>query len=256
MLTSVVRSRAGRARRRGTAVLFAAMAGAMLLAGCGAGQDAQTASKEPSVPGVSADLGGIAVRNVQIGYPDRETRTYPRGGSAPLEVRIFNSGTETDALVGVKSEVAEQVVLAGSGGEGSAVCPQASVSLPAAQPTLQPTRQRPGASPSGTAAPTPEPPTTMNPADSAGNAEFAVELAPSGCALLTGEPYGLEMSGLRQELAPGDVVPVTFSFREAGEVTLQVPFGLPTDGPEHSPEDIHPVEPPVVGGHDTDGGHE
>lgn len=252
MLTSVVRSRAGRAPRRGAAVLLTAVAGAMLLAGCGAGLDAQTAGKEPSVPGVSADLGGIAVRNVQIGYPDRETRIYPRGGEAPLEVRIFNSGTETDALVEVKSEVAEQVVLAGSGGEGSAVCPQASVSLPAAQPTLQPTRERPGTSPSGT----PEPPTTLSPTGSAGNAEFAVELAPGACALLTGEPYRLELSGLREELAPGDVVPVTFSFREAGEVTLQVPFGLPTDGPEHSPEDIHPVEPPVVDGHDTDSGHE
>lgn len=251
MLTSVVRSRAGRAPRRGAAVLLAAVAGAMLLAGCGAGQDAQTAGKESSVPGVSADLGGIAVRNVQIGYPDRETRVYPKGGDAPLEVRIFNSGAETDALVGVTSEVAERVVLAGSGGEGSAVCPQASVSVPAAQPTLQPT-QRPGASPSGTA----EPPTTLNPTGSAGNAEFAVQLAPGGCALLTGEPYRLELSGLRQELAPGDVVPVTFSFRDAGEVTLRVPFGLPTDGPEHSPEDIHPVEPPAVGGHDTDGGHE
>jgi copper(I)-binding protein len=237
-------------------VLLTAVAGAMLLVGCGAGQDAQTAGNEPAVPGVSANLGGIAVRNVQIGYPDRETRIYPRGGKAPLEVRIFNSSTETDALVGVNSEVAEQVTLAGSGGEGSAVCPQASVSLPAAQPTLPPTRQRPGISPSGTAAPTPEPSATLSPAGSDGNAEFAVELAPGDCALLTGEPYQLELSGLREELAPGEVVPVTFSFREAGEVTLQVPFGLPTDGPEHSPEDIHPVEPPAVGGHDTDSGHE
>lgn len=250
MLTSVVRSRAGRAPRRGAAVLLTAVAGAMLLAGCGAGLDAQTAGKEPSVPGVSADLGGIAVRNVQIGYPDRETRIYPRGGEAPLEVRIFNSGTETDALVGVKSEVAEQVVLVGSPVE--AICPQASVSLPAAQPTLQPTRPRPGTSPSGT----PEAPTTLSPTGSAGNADFAIELAPGTCALLTGELYRLELSGLQEELAPGDVVPVTFSFREAGEVTLQVPFGLPTDGPEHSPEDIHPVEPPVVGGHDTGSGHE
>ncbi len=230
------------------------MAGAMLLTGCGAGQDAQTASKEPSVPGVSADLKGIAVRNVQIAYPDRETRTYPRGGDAPLEVRIFNSSTETDALVRVSSEIAEEVVLVGSPTE--AICPQASVSVPAARPTLQPTRPRPGASPSGTAEPTPEPPTTQGPEAPAGNAEFAVELAPGTCALLTGEPYRLELSGLRQELAPGDVVPVTFSFREAGEVTLQVPFGLPTDGPEHSPENIHPVEPPVVGGGDKgDGGH-
>jgi len=256
VLTSVVRSRAGRAPRRGAAVLLTAVAGTMLLAGCGAGLDAPTAGNRPSVPGVSANLGDIAVRNVQIGYPDRETRSYPEGGTAPLEVRIFNSSTETDALVGVKSEVAEQVTLAGSGGEGSAVCPQASVSLPAAQPTVQPTRQRPGTSPSGTAEPTPEPPTTLSPAGSDGNAEFAVELAPGACALLTGEPYRLELSGLREELAPGDVAPVTFSFREAGEITLQVPFGLPTDGPEHSPEDIHPVEPPVVGGHDSDSGHE
>jgi copper(I)-binding protein len=234
-------------------VLLAAVTGAMLLAGCGAGLDAQTAGKEPSVPGISADLGDIAVRNVQIEYPDRETRTYPKAGTAPLEVRIFNTGAETDALVGATAEVAEQVVLVSSQGEGSGVCPQASVSLPAAQPTIQPTRPRPGTSASGTAQPTPEPP---SPAGPDGNADFTVELTPGSCALLTGEPYQLELSGLRQELTPGDVVPVTFSFREAGEVTLQVPFGLPTDGPEHSPENIHPVEPPVVGGHETDSGHE
>jgi copper(I)-binding protein len=240
-------------------VLLATVAGTTLLVGCGAGQEAQTAGNEPSVPGVSADLRGIAVRNVQIEYPDREARTYPKGGSAPLEVRIFNTGTEADALVQAESEAAEHVVLVNSGGEGSDVCPRATVSLPAAEPTLRPdratrpARTAPGISPSGTAEPSPTIPAPSRPA---GNAEFAVELAPGSCALLVTGRYRLELSGLRQELAPGDVVPVTFSFREAGEVTLQVPFGLPTDGAEHSPEDIHPVEPPAVDGRDTDGGHE
>jgi copper(I)-binding protein len=242
-------------------VLLAAIAGTALLTGCGAGQQAQTASKEPSVPGVNANLGTVLLRNVQIGYPDRESRSYPRGATAPLEVRIFNSGTDPDALVGVRSDAADQVLLLGSDSETSNICPQASVSVPAAQPTGQspltaptsPTRA------SGTAEATPgEPgdtavPTPLRPK---GDAEFSVELAPGGCALLLpGKPYRLELSGLREELAPGGTASVTFRFREAGEVTLQVPFGLPTDGPEHTPLDIHPSEPPVVGGHDTGESH-
>jgi hypothetical protein len=227
-------------------VLLAALAGTTLLVGCGAGQQTQTASKEPSVPGVSANLRDIALRNVQIGYPDRESRSYPQDGTAPLEVRIFNSGTDADALIGVRSDAAAAVLLVGSTSEGSNVCPEASVSLPATEPTGRPSRPaRPatGTTPSDTAGLTPVRP--------AGTAEFSIELTPGSCALLLPDkPYRLELTGLREELAPGGVVPVTFSFREAGEVTLRVPFGLPTEGPEHSPVDIHPAEPPVVGGHE------
>ncbi|HEX2419228.1 MAG TPA: hypothetical protein VHJ83_14100 [Micromonosporaceae bacterium] len=266
MLRSVVRSRAAAAPRRGAAVLLAAVAGTTLLAGCSAGQRAQTAAKEASVPGVSADLGGMALRNVQIEYPDRESRGYPRAGTAPLEVRIFNSGSKPDALVSVRSEAADQVLLAGSAGSASNVCPQASVSLPATPPATRPTdrtrtaRPNPVTSPTGAAEAEPEAPggtARLTPPRPAGSADFSVELAPGSCALLLpGKPYRLELSGLREEIAPGDVVPVTFSFREAGDVTLQVPLGLPTDAPEHSPLDIHPPEPPAVGGHDVGDGHE
>ena len=266
MLRSVVRLRATAAPRRGAAVLLTAVAGTTLLAGCGAGQQTQTASKEASVPGVSAELGGMALRNVQIAYPDRESRGYPRAGTAPLEVRIFNSGSNPDALVKVHSEAADQVLLAGSASRGSNVCPQASVSVPATPTAARPTgrtrtaRPSPATGPTGTAEATSEAPggtAGVTPSRPTGSADFALELAPGGCALLLpGKPYRLELSGLREEIAPGDVVPVTFSFREAGDVTLQVPLGLPTDGPEHSPLDIHPLEPPAVGDHDAGDGHE
>lgn len=251
MLTSAVRSRVP---RRGAAVLFTAVAGTAILVGCGAGQQAQTAAKDPSVPGVNATVQGIALRNLQVGYPGRERRSYPEGGNAPLEARIFNSGTRTDALIGVRSDTAEHVVLVESSGEASGVCREGRVSLPPTQPASQPS-----VTPPGTVEPTPGDTSETAQPDTelpAGNPEFSIDLAPGACALLLrGQPYHLELAGLREELGPGSVVPVTFTFQEAGELTVNVPFGLPSDGPEHSPLDIHPPEPPALGDHDT-GGHE
>ncbi|MGH3715699.1 MAG: copper chaperone PCu(A)C [Micromonosporaceae bacterium] len=226
--------------RRASALI---LAGAVVaLAGCSAGQNAQTAAKEPSVPGAHADLDGLALRNAQIAYADREHRSYPKGGNAPLDVRIFNTGDTPDSLVSVSSEVADSVVLVGAAAETSEICPEAAVSVP--------TKAAP--SPTATGSPTGSPsPTPAAPAEKpgAGSAEFTIALAPGSCALLQADqPYHLELSGLHEEIAPGGTVPITFRFAEAGEVTLDVPFGMPHDGAEHSPVNMHPEEPHVVGG--------
>lgn len=225
-------------RRTGVLILAGAVA---VLAGCSAGQNSQTAAKTPSLSGVHANLDGIALRNVQIAYADREHRTYPKGGTAPLDVRILNGGKKPDALVGVTADLADKVVLVGEPKETSRICPEATVSVP---PPVEPSP-----TPAGTESPaeSPEPAATAEP--EAGSEEFSIALVPGGCALLhADQPYHLELSGLKQEIAPGQTVAITFRFAEAGEVTLDVPLGMPHDGAEHSPVNMHPEEPPVVGG--------
>ena len=252
MLGSAVRSRAA---------LIAGAAGvAALLAGCGTGQQTHTASKEPSVPGVNVTVGDIDLRNLQVTYPGRETRVYPQGGNAPLEIRIFNNGTSTYTLTEVTTDAAESVVLVDNPDNPvPGACPAPTVSAsPAEAPTEQPT-ESPTAQPTGsptaqpTESPTPEPTETAEtPEGPSGSDEFAISIGPDGCALLdnTGRYY-LELAGLSEELAPGDTVEVTFTFTsedggEPVEVTARIPMALPSDGPEHSPMDIHPEEPTAV----------
>ena len=240
-------------RARAGAWVVAGLAGvAMLATGCGAGQNSQTALKEPSVPGVHANLEDISLRNVQIVYPGREHPSYPQDGAAPLEVRIFNSGSTPDALVGVSSPVAKEVgLLSESGKDASGACPDAEVDAEQPKPTEKPADEpaSPGASPSESPGRETSPEPTESPAGAAPATTFSVEVKPRGCALLApGAAYHLVLSGLNEELSPGDTVEITFQFSEAGDVTLNVPFGMPTEGADHSPINMHPEEPEVVGG--------
>ncbi|MGH3729467.1 MAG: copper chaperone PCu(A)C [Micromonosporaceae bacterium] len=263
-LTAAGRAGVARTPRRGGALLLAGIAGvAALLAGCSAGQNSQTAAKPPTAPGANADVGAISLRNVEVAYAGREQRSHPEGGTAPLDVRIFNTGATPDTLIGVSSEAADRVELVGEEAETAGVCPEASVNVPPAAPTDQP-------SPGGTAAPgespgTGESPTggqesPEQPAPPAGSTDFTVELPPGSCALLGADtPYHLELTGLREEISPGRTVPITFEFEKAGEVTLEVPVGAPSEGGDHSPVNVHPEEPEEVGGdhgEEPEDGHE
>src|SRR5262245_7331546 len=89
----------------------AVLAGA--LAGCSAGNLAQTSEMVPPVVGVNEQIGPIALRDVHIAY--NGPGGYPKGGTAPLVVRLFNTGTTPVKLVGVTAHpAAEKVLLVGS----------------------------------------------------------------------------------------------------------------------------------------------
>jgi copper(I)-binding protein len=87
-------------------VLLAAVV--MVLAGCGAGQDAQTARTAPSIAGVSADAGGIAVRNAVVEF---SSAGYPAGGEAPVRFAVVNSNPGPVRLTQLDSEGASSATL-------------------------------------------------------------------------------------------------------------------------------------------------
>src|SRR5690348_13523190 len=77
--------------RAGAAAVLAAAA--LLAAACSAGQTAQTANEKSTVEGASANIGGIALRDVRVAYP--EGGKYAAGASAPLEFVVVNdAGTD------------------------------------------------------------------------------------------------------------------------------------------------------------------
>jgi len=80
-----------RALRQRTAVLQAlgvALVALLLVSGCGAGKNAQTSQEVPAIPGVDADAGPIALRDLLIPF---RKGGYPAGSNVPLVVRMFST---------------------------------------------------------------------------------------------------------------------------------------------------------------------
>src|SRR5690242_6986427 len=148
------------------------MAGALALAGCGAGQITQTGSQQSGVGGASANVGQIAVREAAFPFTgDGKTAAIYRAGSeAPLTMTVVNFGGQVDKLTNVSSPVAESGQITGDGTiasgrvllvEGTpAGAPAASAqATPGARPTpgaSAPATPAPGASAQATPAPTSE----------------------------------------------------------------------------------------------------
>ena len=102
-----------RAPRRSLAA--GVLAGALLLTGCGAGQDAQTYEPRANGDGDSVDggVGAIAIRHVSVRAP-QIGQEYAAGQDALVDLTIINSGTSEDALVGASSPEAASVDIAGA----------------------------------------------------------------------------------------------------------------------------------------------
>lgn len=196
-----------------------ALAAGLLLAGCSAGQIAETARKAPSVQGVNADaqlrdddgriVGSVAVRDVMVAYDGPEG--YERGGAAPLEVRIFNDTPEA---------VTVRVASAGAQEESDQIIQAGSVVL------------RGGSDQSESPSPTGAPAT--------------VEIPAGGFVVLTEESGRyLSLTGLRDRLLPGMSVPLSFQFSNGLELSVNAPVATPLAPAQRATPDIE--EP--AGGH-------
>ena len=131
--------------------------GGLALAGCGAGQIAQTAQQKPTVDGQMAQVGPIAIRDAALEYP--AGGVYERGSDARLRMVVVNTGIAPDTLVSASSPVATDVTISqGASAEatgGGTPEPSASASE-TASPSETPTDTASGtAEPSGSASGTP-----------------------------------------------------------------------------------------------------
>jgi periplasmic copper chaperone A len=87
-------------------------AAALALAGCGAGQIAQTDSQVAAVDGAFGNVGNsIALRDVLLPYPSNPTGTYPAGSTVPVVATIVNQSDQPDELVSVTSPAGQALVL-------------------------------------------------------------------------------------------------------------------------------------------------
>lgn len=182
---------------------------ALALAGCGAGQITQTDTMLPAVNGALGTAGKISVRNAGIANTDKCDQAYPSGASAPLQATIANDGTADDQLVSASSADASGVTIDGQKGivagstlvVGAADATESAQTAASSSPTSSSASGAASSAPNGTAAPG----------------------APSKIGHAT-----LTLTGLKQAIWPGQLTPVTFVFRDAGPLTVEVPIAAPT----------------------------
>jgi len=200
-------------RRVATAVALAA-GGALALSGCGAGQISQTATQVAAVNGTPADVGSVELRNVHIVHPTGDQYSLEAGGNAVLAFTAINeSESDTVTLTDISTDFAGSVTIGDEAG-GTTIAPQSALSAG----------------------------TSTEDATETGEAESQTEGdtdAPSDVILVT-------LEDLNEGVRPGLTVPITFSFENAGEVTVETPIDAGPVMDRHVSEKS-PVE--AEGGH-------
>lgn len=221
-------------RTRPTILLAGALAGALALAGCGAGQVANTSEQLANAPGANVATGPMSVRDAVIVYGESvEGPVWARGDSAPLRMTLVNDGAETDRIVSASSPFAQSVELSGdleiaSGtalfieGEAEGTSTAAGSSGAVTTPTVPPSAAQ--AAPSAAPGPPTAAPTTTPAAAPSGT-------APSGTASPS-EDASIVLTGLTDDIRAGVSYPVTLVFERAGQLTLD----MPVDNPEEPRE--------------------
>jgi copper(I)-binding protein len=160
----------------------------VFVAGCAAGQRAQSSSEISTIDGVNANIGSMQVRNLGLAAPPT-IAGYAVGDSAQLVFAMVNTGPRDDQLISVASPVANS----------SSSNPVGAV----ATPTAATTRSRPRAFV----------PISVTPG----------ELVPVGY----GSPAATVMLvGLTKPLISGQTLTVTLGFRDAGTKTIQIAVRL------------------------------
>lgn len=208
------------------------------IVGCSAGQVAQTAEMEPAVNGNNGQVGTIALRNVQVAFPETG-EPYGAGEDAPLLLSIVNSGGEDDELVGVTSP-AGQVELIGNpaipaGTALQVVLPDENTS---ASETTTTTTESSETSETSETSESPETEGSEAPGTETSGSEATSTESPAETEAVAPPVVGtmsVVITGLTADLPFGKNVPVTFEFANAGTITIQLPIGAPAT-PRPEPE--------------------
>ncbi|MEV4253402.1 hypothetical protein AB0J52_09540 [Spirillospora sp. NPDC049652] len=249
--------------RRVVALAFAgAVAMAPVLAGCGAGEEPQTAAPTQLTEGVNAWVpktdpakAQVDIRNMFLLGPEPE-KALPAGSSVPLYATLINQVPgRADRLVSVSAPEFGQAKIAADGvalpaarerGEGSAVSLLGTVPAPHAtpsgkpsgvksgKPATKPTTGVPTAPVTGTPS-TPSTPGSVAPSTPSTETPSSPETptapgsgapsAPAGEATpgTGGKGPLVVLTQANKQLLGGETVQVTLQFEKAGTVTLAVP---------------------------------
>lgn len=213
--------------RRAVQAAGAATVAVLAVAGCSAGQTAETSILQTPVSGLntSSPDGGLLIRNLQVVFGD--SAGYPANGTAPIQVSLFNQ-TEQPVTVTISSQpptpAAEGIVSAGqvglSGGASGAASAAPSDSA-SAEPAPSDSASV-GPSPSDSAPPALQPAKIT--IDALGTASF-----------LPGDPESLQAVGLTNRLAPGNSLALTIQVGTAAPMNVLAPVAIPLSPASRGP---------------------
>ncbi|HEV7658074.1 MAG TPA: copper chaperone PCu(A)C [Mycobacteriales bacterium] len=215
--------------------------GGLALAGCGAGQIAQTAEQHPTVDGSMAEVGQLSIRDAALEYPT--DGLYDKGATARLRMVITNQGIASDTLTSVTSPAADSVAItdpsatAAPGSDSPSASASASDSASpsdtasgsaspsdTASGSASPSDSASGsASPSGSASASP----TESPTPTAA-APAQISIPANGYVSFADDGPSVVLTDLTEKLYPAQSLQVTLTFQKAGPVTLTIAVGVPT----------------------------
>ncbi|MBM2617229.1 hypothetical protein JIG36_16875 [Actinoplanes sp. LDG1-06] len=193
------------------------------LAGCSAGQVAETAMLKTPISGLNTESpdGRLLIRNLQVVYNDPEG--YPANSDAPLEISLFNQTTDEmtvlisskplqDEVAGVVS--AQQIGLTGSAAPAASASAAAPSTLPSAGASSAPA--------------TPAEP-ALEPA--------RITIPPLGSAVyLPEDDQKLMAAGLSDELVPGHSLSLVLEVSgQSQPIELTAPFAVPLSPASRAP---------------------
>lgn len=226
-VTALKATTASKKRRRAVTVAALAAGAVLALSGCGAGQISQTASQVAAVNGNAANVSNIALRDVRFLLPKTEEYNNAKGGKAVLAFSAVNmSEYKTDELVSITTDLGPVKIAS-----KVEIKPQATVVADKAEGAAA-KKDEHGAAEAGH--------------DSHGATTSAAAPASEKVADPDAKPVLIEVTGLTKDVTPGLTYPVTFNFKDAGTVVVNVPVDA---GPDH------PRPEPVSAEGERKGGH-
>jgi copper(I)-binding protein len=197
----------------------------LVITACSAGQVNQTSTQLRDKVGTTVHVGDLTLRQVQLAYPT--DGSYEPGDDAQLQMSIVNSGSEDDALVGIKGTGFSEVRVTGSAsGTVSASGSAAATTTPPAQATT-----------------------------STGARALDITLPAGGSVFLGQNAPTVTLVSLGQGLTPAQTMDLTFTFEKAGDVTIQVPVAAPASNvPQTSTYDFRVPSEATKPGDQAEGG--
>jgi copper(I)-binding protein len=185
-------------RLRHLGIGLAIACAALLSAGCAAGQHAATAQELPAIDAANgANVGNLQLRALAVEAPATGT-SYPKGSDAYLMLTIVNTGRSNDTLTGVSTPAAA----------GWAAYPSTTAAAFAAAASSTSPSSAPTSPPSGAQTKVVIP------------AQTSV-----GFSVPTTQQV-LLLSNLTSPLYTAQSIKITFTFTDAGSVTIAVPVQL------------------------------
>jgi copper(I)-binding protein len=218
--------------------------GPVTLSACSAGQVNQTALQVRDKVGTSVSLGQLDLRAVQLAYP--QGGRYTTGDDAVLTMAIVNKAARPDVLQSISGPGFQGIRVTGTGAQGTAplgptdALPQSSGS--AGSGTAGATGTAGSTASAGATGQTGGAQSTALPSE-APSSDAGIKIPGFSVLFLGQNAPHVALVGLTQDVTAAQSLPITFTFRDAGSVTVNVIVATPeTVLPPASTYDFQPNE--------------